>query len=113
MKAEINIPQEFVDLIADRVLQKILPFFQNRQLPISSDTIHTKKDSQKHIGERKPRMLSFRESAAYLGIAEKTLRNKSGTKAANPFPVKPKHIGGRVLFDMKDLDTYLDNLPTT
>jgi len=59
-----------------------------------------------------PRMLPVPEAARYLGIAIKTLRNRIGAKAPNPFPVKPKHIGGKVLFDKKDLDGYLDDLPT-
>jgi predicted DNA-binding transcriptional regulator AlpA len=63
--------------------------------------------------EIKPRMFSIDEAAHYIGLAAKTIRNRIGPKAGNPFPVKPKHIGGRVLFDLKDLDTYLDRLPTT
>ena len=63
--------------------------------------------------EIKPRMLSVEEAAIYIGLASKTIRNRIGQKATNPFPVKPKHIGGRVLFDVKDLDAYLDVLPTT
>lgn len=58
-----------------------------------------------------PRMLPVPEAASYLGIAIKTLRNRIGARAPNPFPVKPKHIGGKVLFDKKDLDGYLDSLP--
>ena len=60
-----------------------------------------------------PRMLSVDDAARYIGIAAKTIRNRIGPKAMIPFPVKPKHIGGRVLFDVKELDTYLDRLPTT
>lgn len=63
--------------------------------------------------EIKPRMLSVEDAARYIGLAAKTIRNKIGPKAEKPFPVKPKRIGGRVLFDVKDLDTYLDTLPTT
>lgn len=58
-----------------------------------------------------PRMLPVPEAASYLGIAIKTLRNRIGAKAPNPFPVKPKHIGGKVLFDIRDLDGYIDSLP--
>jgi len=47
------------------------------------------------------------------GIAAKTIRNRIGPKAKIAFPVKPKRIGGRVLFDVKELDLYLDQLPTT
>ena len=59
-----------------------------------------------------PRMLSVEDAARYIGIAAKTIRNRIGPKAAIPFPVKPKRIGGRVLFDVKELDAYLDLLPT-
>ncbi len=58
----------------------------------------------------RPRMLSVDEAALYLGLASKTIRNRIGPKAADPFPIKPKRIGGRVLFDVKDLDAFLDTL---
>ena len=60
-----------------------------------------------------PRMLSVDDTARYIGIAPKTIRNRIGPKANIVFPVKPKRIGGRVLFDRRDLDVYLDSLPTT
>jgi len=60
-----------------------------------------------------PRLLGIDQTATYLGIAAKTIRNRIGLKAKNPFPVKPKRIGGRVLFDKKDLDRFVDSLPTT
>jgi hypothetical protein len=104
-----------IERIADMVVEKLIPLIQDQQpkkalISIDRDT---KKENRNIIRERKPRMLSVRESAGYLGIAEKTLRNRSGAKAENPFPVKSKHIGGKVLFDVKDLDAYLDKLPTT
>lgn len=61
--------------------------------------------------EIKPRMLSVDETARYIGLASKTIRNRIGPRAADPFPITPKRIGGRVLFDVKDLDAYLDSLP--
>ncbi len=57
-----------------------------------------------------PRLLSVDQSAQYIGIAPKTLRSRLGPKAKNPFPVRPKKIGRRVLFDRKDLDTFIDQL---
>ena len=115
MKAELNIPQELVDQIADRVLQKMLPLLQNQQPKRSFIAIDRddQKDKRNITRQCKPRMLSVPESANYLGIAEKTIRNRLGLKAKNPFPVKPKHIGGRVLFDIKDLDKYIDASPAT
>ena len=58
-----------------------------------------------------PRLLTVDLAAQYLGLAPKTLRNRLGPKAEAPFPVKPKRIGRKVLFDRKDLDAYADNLP--
>ena len=58
-----------------------------------------------------PRLLSVEQTARYLSISAKTIRNRLGPKAPNPFPVRPKKIGNRVLFDRKDLDAYADTLP--
>ena len=58
----------------------------------------------------RPRLLNVDETAKYLGIATKTLRNRLGPRANNPFPVKPKRIGNKVLFDMKALDAFVDSL---
>lgn len=58
----------------------------------------------------KPRLLSIEKAAKYLSIAPKTIRNRLGPRAPVQFPVKPKRIGRRVLFDIKDLDRYVDEL---
>jgi hypothetical protein len=60
----------------------------------------------------RPRLLGIVETAHYLGIAPKTLRNRLGPRAINPFPIKPKRIGKRVLFDVKALDAVIDFLET-
>jgi excisionase family DNA binding protein len=57
-----------------------------------------------------PRLFSIGEAAKYLSISPKTIRNRLCRDAKNPFPVKPKKIGKRVLFDRKDLDAYIDSL---
>ena len=61
------------------------------------------------IGPRK-RLLPVDQAAEYLGIAPKTLRNRLGPRAPQPFPVKPKKIGKKVLFDIRDLDAFCDSL---
>ena len=58
------------------------------------------------------RLFTIEETAEYLGISPKTIRNQLGPKAPNQFPVKPKRIGKRVLFDFYDLNRYVDSLPT-
>lgn len=57
-----------------------------------------------------PRLLSIEQSALFLGISPKTIRNGLGPRAKKPFPIRPKRIGRRVLFDRKDLDQYVDCL---
>jgi signal recognition particle subunit SEC65 len=57
-----------------------------------------------------PRLLNIEDTARYLGIAPKTLRNRLGPRAKHPFPVKPKRVGKRVLFDIKALDAFVDSL---
>jgi len=56
------------------------------------------------------RLLTVDEAAHYLGLAPRTLRNGLGPRAAKPFPVKPVRVGGRVLFEKKSLDRYIDAL---
>ena len=58
-----------------------------------------------------PRLLSVDLAAAYLSISPKTIRNGLSKDAEKPFPVKPKRYGKRVLFDICDLDAYVDGLP--
>jgi len=57
------------------------------------------------------RLLDIEAAAAYLSLSPKTIRNRLGPKAEQPFPVRPKRFGRRVLFDRRDLDAYVDGLP--
>ena len=57
------------------------------------------------------RLLSIPEAAKYVGLAPKTLRNRLGPKAENPFPVKPKRHGRKLVFEKQDLDQFCDQLP--
>lgn len=61
----------------------------------------------------KPRLLNINQTANYLGLSPKTIRNRLGPRAPNPFPVKPKRVGRKVLFDRRMLDKYINSLPTT
>lgn len=56
------------------------------------------------------RLLNIEKTAEYLSISPKTIRNRLGPRAPDPFPVKPRRIGKRVLFDVRDLDQYVDSL---
>lgn len=61
---------------------------------------------------RWPRLLGVEQAAAYLSLSPKTIRNGLARDAERPFPVKPKRYGRRVLFDIRDLDAYVDALPS-
>ena len=55
--------------------------------------------------------MSIDIAAEYLSISGKSIRNRLGPKAPDPFPIKPKRIGKRVLFDKADIDKFVDGLP--
>ncbi len=55
------------------------------------------------------RMLGVRELSSYLGIGIQTIYNHL---SAGTFPVKAKRIGRRLKFDRRDVDHFLDKLPT-
>ncbi len=57
-----------------------------------------------------PRLLTVEQTAVYLGLAPKTIRNGLGSRARKSFPVRPLRIGGKVLFSSEDLDHYIDGL---
>ena len=58
----------------------------------------------------KKRLLSAEETAAFLGISVRTIYNQTSRKAKIKFPIKPKRIGRRILFDLRDLEHYVDSL---
>jgi len=56
------------------------------------------------------RLLSVEETASYLGISDRTIYNQICRKAKKRFPIKPKRIGKRILFDINDIEQYVDSL---
>ena len=56
------------------------------------------------------RLLSVEEAATYLGISPRTIYNQCHRKATKRFAVRPRRIGRRVLFTVKDLEAYVDSL---
>jgi len=69
-------------------------------------------NSIKDLGGKKAskRLLNISETAVYLGLSPRTIYNGIAPKSKNPFPVKPKRYGKRVLFDIWDLDKFADSL---
>jgi predicted DNA-binding transcriptional regulator AlpA len=59
-----------------------------------------------------PRMLlSIKETARRLGIAEQTIYNGISRRSDRSFPIKPKRWGKKVLFDSRDIEQFIENLP--
>lgn len=58
------------------------------------------------------RFLNTQQAADYLGLAPRTLLNGSGPKAKNPFPIQPKRYGRKLLWDIRDLNRFADELGT-
>ncbi len=56
------------------------------------------------------RLFSVEEAAHYLGLSPRTIYNQIGPKSKVPFPIKPRRIGRKVLFDVRDLDKYVNSL---
>lgn len=59
-----------------------------------------------------PRLMDIETAAQYLSISAKTIRNGTGRKSEQPFPVRNVKYGRRVLFRKEDLDRFVDSLPT-
>lgn len=57
----------------------------------------------------RPRLAGIVDAARYIGIAPKTLRNRLSDKE-NPFPVKPRYYGGKPLFEISELDAFIESL---
>ena len=56
----------------------------------------------------KTRLLNLKDTAAYVGLAPKTVRNRL---SEGTFPVKPRYYGGKPLFEVSELDDWIDSLP--
>ena len=56
------------------------------------------------------RLYSVEEAAVYLGLSPRTIYNGIAPGSKDPFPIRPKPWGKRRLFDIKDLDKFVDSL---
>ena len=61
------------------------------------------------ISALETRMLGIKELSDYMGISPQTIYNQL---SAGTFPIKTKRIGRRLKWDRRDVDRYLDQLPT-
>jgi predicted DNA-binding transcriptional regulator AlpA len=55
------------------------------------------------------RMLGIKELSDYLGLSPQTIYNQL---SAGTFPIKTKRIGKLLKWDRRDVDRYLDKLPS-
>ena len=55
------------------------------------------------------RLLNVAELSEYLGLSPQTIYNQL---SAGTFPIKTKRLGRLLKFDIRDVDRYLDQLPT-
>lgn len=60
--------------------------------------------------EIQKRLLTTEEAAAYMGLSTKTLYNQAAPGAEKKFPIKPKRIGRKVLWDIRDLDSFIESI---
>jgi hypothetical protein len=68
---------------------------------------------RKELRPASKRLYTVNEAAHYLGLRPKTIRNRLGPQAENPFPVKPLRKDGPIRFRKEDLDEYVDTLSET
>jgi hypothetical protein len=60
--------------------------------------------------KRNRRLAPIADTADYLGIATQSLRNRLWSKSKTPFPVKPVYLGRKPLFDLDEIDAYIESL---
>ncbi len=65
-----------------------------------------KKDQKQKTISR--RMFNFDELGQYIGLSPQTIKNKF---YAGEFPIPAKRIFSKILWDIKDVDKYLEKLP--
>ena len=64
-------------------------------------------DQRELLGQTMKRMLTIRELSTRIGLKPQTIRNKLN---GGTFPIKTKRIGRKLLWDIKDVDRFLDGL---
>ena len=57
-----------------------------------------------------PRVVSTAIAARYLGMAHQTFYNRTNPKSKSPLPIPKVRIGRRVLYDIADLDAFIDDI---
>lgn len=56
------------------------------------------------------RLYSIRDAAHYLGMSTQYLYNGTSRKAKKPLPIPFRRIGGKILFDIRDLEKIAEGM---
>lgn len=72
------------------------------------DSMAGKKSSNRDPINNTQRMFNFEELGKYIGLSPQTIKNKF---YAGEFPIPAKRIFSKILWDIQDVDKYLDKLP--
>ena len=62
------------------------------------------------MADTERRWMSVKQTADYLNISFRSLYNRTHSKTQNPFPIRPKRLGKKILFDVKEIDEYMESL---
>lgn len=58
-----------------------------------------------------PRLLTLTQASEYIGHkSPKWLYSRTGAGAKDTLPFKPIKVGGRVYFDKRQIDSWIDSL---
>lgn len=80
---------------------------RQRQEPTLSSILEEVRQLREDLKSRDRAFLTIRQAAVFLGMAEKTLRNRLSDGS---FPLRPVRLSGRPLFKRRDLENLVDNL---
>ena len=80
---------------------------RRHQEPTLSSILEEVRQLREDLKARDRTLLTIRQAAAFLGMAEKTLRNRLSDGS---FPLRPVRLSGRPLFKRRDLENLVDNL---
>lgn len=91
VKAELALPQELVDSIADKVIEKLTPFIAGNGKPATDDTI-----------------FNVQDLAEYLHVTPKWIHERTHLKNIPFYKLSNKQLR----FRKRDIDKWLDSLKT-
>jgi predicted DNA-binding transcriptional regulator AlpA len=80
---------------------------RQHQEPTLASILEEVRQLREDLKSRDRALLTIRQAAVFLGMAEKTLRNRLSDGS---FPLRPVRLSGRPLFKRRDLEKLVDDL---